>query len=53
MGKKIRDIIDGVNYWIYWYEYEIAGGAWNINIRKDRRFLFFSFLDYLCRNYNY
>lgn len=41
MGKKIRDIINGINYWIYWYKYEIAGGVWNINTRQDEEIFVF------------
>ena len=26
----MKDIFDGINYWIYWYEYRIWGGSWNI-----------------------
>ena len=26
----MKDIIDGINYWIYWYEYRIWGGSWSL-----------------------
>ncbi len=26
----MKDIIDGINYWIYWYEYSIWGGSWSL-----------------------
>lgn len=26
----MKDIIDGINYWIFWYEYRIWSGGWSI-----------------------
>ncbi len=40
----MKDIIDGINYWIYWYEYRIWGGSWNIFLHLSIMFLMFCML---------
>lgn len=39
----MKDIIDGINYWIYWYEYRIWGGSWNIFLHLSIMGLMFYF----------
>ena len=40
----MKDIFDGINYWIYWYEYRIWGGSWNIFLHLAIMGLMFYFL---------
>lgn len=40
----MKDIFDGINYWIYWYEYRIWGGSWNIFLHLVIMFLMFCML---------
>ena len=40
----MKDIFDGINYWIYWYEYRIWGGSWNIFLHLAIMFLMFCML---------
>lgn len=40
----MKDIIDGINYWIYWYEHKIWGGSWSIFEHLCIMFLMFCML---------
>ncbi len=40
----MKDIIDAINYWIYWHAYSTWGGGWNIFFHLCLMFLIFCIL---------